>query len=429
MHDDLLFVARVAAASGAAASAIATALVRFADSAQPEHAKSATRAWFESKWFKVSCSNWLHLPRLAMGWAVGLRVSLVRWLFHLGPARYSFDTLLLAYLVCVAGVWLQFGWLWGLASVAIAYVLVAHAVLAAGLILVPLRGLEMATRLVRILAVPAIAGLPVWVGLLVSLPLPWAALSGFALLTLSACLAFQAISHAAGIEQIELGWGVSEIEVDEPVLDGLREKYPYDRLGQALFFWLAMSGGFGLTLISFLIGLSMHPAAETPRTLQFLLSNAVCDGLTLVGTVWVLSIALRFDSILLLAMAVLADLFLAGVLACTSLWLGLFETPAALAIDETLNVLLGRSRDGARGDFGPLFWAMHTTFIPTLFYLAAITVCGVAKAGLVPLRWFLGAAGIADNPLRLSASLCALIASIFAAFYLALGLVGEMRTN
>ena len=114
-----------------------------------------------------------------------------------------------------------------------------------------------------------------------------------------------------------------------------------------------------------------------------------------------------------------ADLGIALVFACLSLWSGLVSTDHALPLNGVLRTLIGRSISGQQWAFGPYFWVMHTTFIPTALYLGAIVVTLIAKGGFAPTRWLLERGGNRDiNPIRLVASLLALIGASLGALRL-----------
>ena len=151
-----------------------------------------------------------------------------------------------------------------------------------------------------------------------------------------------------------------------------------------------------------------------------LLSNVVFDGLTLVATFAVLAWAMRGKRptgvpLRRILVAVAADVMTAAIFACCSLYIGLRFTDSPVTLVETLNVLRFRSASGDAWELGPHFWAMHTTFLPTLAYLSLILGCCVAKAMLLPARWVFGW-HTHSSPLKLTA----LVLTVFAALFLAL---------
>lgn len=169
---------------------------------------------------------------------------------------------------------------------------------------------------------------------------------------------------------------------------------------------------FAVTLAAILIGHVASPVAWVPQTPQMLISNVVFDGLTMVATLLILRRALAHPTLWRIVLAVVVDVVVAAALACLSLLVGLVFTSKALSVDEILNVLVGLSPDGSHAEVAPYFWAMHTTFLPTLAYLGVILAACMGKALLIPVRWFFGV-GYEKGPLRLTAALFALFAALF----------------
>jgi len=144
-----------------------------------------------------------------------------------------------------------------------------------------------------------------------------------------------------------------------------------------------------------------------------LLSNVILDGFTLVATVAILSQAVVRPGLLRIPMAVFLDIVVAALLACCSLYFGLMLTSKALSVSEVLNVLLAKSPDGYSLELGPYFWAMHTTFLPTLLYLGLIFAAWLGKALLTPVEWFFGKGQESSNPLKLTSALCGVFMAVF----------------
>ena len=178
-------------------------------------------------------------------------------------------------------------------------------------------------------------------------------------------------------------------------------------------FCAGMSLSFAVTLAAILIGHIASPGAWIPKTPQMLISNVVFDGLTLVATFFILGRALAHPTHGRIVVAVIVDLLVAAMLACLSLYLGLVLTSKALSLGQTLNVLVGLSPGGARAEAGPYFWAMHTTFLPTLAYLGLIAVACMGKALLIPVRWFLGVGHESKIPLKVTAALFGVLVALF----------------
>jgi hypothetical protein len=190
---------------------------------------------------------------------------------------------------------------------------------------------------------------------------------------------------------------------------------------KVLLLSLGVAGSFSMTLTALLIGHIVDPGAPVPQTMQMLLANIICDGLTVLITFTVLDAGLKSGKAYALPAAVLIDALASGLLACASLYLALVLTDTALSTKEVLHTLIGRSLDGTHLEFSPYFWTMHTTFIPILLYLCFILFCWTAKAFLQPVRWFLGKGKELSSPLNLSAALCVLIAAVFGALAYATG--------
>jgi hypothetical protein len=177
-------------------------------------------------------------------------------------------------------------------------------------------------------------------------------------------------------------------------------------------FALGASASFAVTYFSLLLGHVARPTAPVPQTLQMLLSNVIFDGCTMVATVLILRWAVSKGT-LRIPGAIAMDTVVAGILACGSLYFGLIGSSNALSPHQVLSVLLGRSPDGSDWEFGPYFWAMHTTFIPTAIYLCAILFCWLAKCVLTTAHWFFGKAQEHKNPLKLTAAACGVMIAVF----------------
>jgi len=103
--------------------------------------------------------------------------------------------------------------------------------------------------------------------------------------------------------------------------------------------------------------------------------------------------------------AIILDVVLAGVLACLALWIGLLLTPGQ-SIDAlgALRVLIGMTPDGSDWSFGPYFWVMHTTFLPTLFYLSIIGFFFVVRVVSPPVLRRTNRLGSKKDPAELLSS-------------------------
>jgi len=110
--------------------------------------------------------------------------------------------------------------------------------------------------------------------------------------------------------------------------------------------------------------------------------------------------------------AVMLDLLLGLVFACASLWMGVKH----LTLNQVVWVLVGHSVDGRIWELGPYFWAMHTVFLPLLFYLAVVFLCWLGKAAVAYRGKFYGrAAQPGINGLNMTAGFLTFIATILGA--------------
>lgn len=144
--------------------------------------------------------------------------------------------------------------------------------------------------------------------------------------------------------------------------------------------------GFLITIAVWMISMSLTSKTYenlNNLSLQVLAANAICDGLTLILTFLILS-RVRHSNFLLILIAIALDFLLAALLSCCSLYLALVGTPDALDFKKILNILVARSVDGVHWEFGPYFWIMHTTFLPTLCYLSVLFLVLTAKIVILP---------------------------------------------
>lgn len=178
-------------------------------------------------------------------------------------------------------------------------------------------------------------------------------------------------------------------------------------------FAIAMAISSAVTLVCLVLGRICDINAWVPQTPQMLLSNVICDGLTVMATIYVLTIALRGNILVRVPIAIMLDIMIGGFLACASLYFGVVGTQHDVHVDEVLNILLGRSIDGSVWNLGPYFWAMHTVFLPTICFLSFIMVTWAAKCLLIPVHHFFGAASHSKRPLALSAALAGIGSAIF----------------
>jgi hypothetical protein len=165
-----------------------------------------------------------------------------------------------------------------------------------------------------------------------------------------------------------------------------KEEALQDPLGQSgvFLFMFGITTSLLLTYAAFVIGHLLEPEAYVPQTLQMIVSNAVFDGLTFAATLLVLRSIGRFDrykitTLFILLFLIVLDLLVAAGFAIGSVYVGTLGTVNAITVPQSFDVLLGLNPDGEGHLFGPVFWVMHTAFLPTLIYLAFVFVMTLAK--------------------------------------------------
>lgn len=193
------------------------------------------------------------------------------------------------------------------------------------------------------------------------------------------------------------------------------------RLGTSSFQtgWVAIS--LPVTVLAFWLGSLFSPVSPLPQNMQMLLVNVVCDALTLYFTFKILEAAVADKPKFTILTAVLIDIWVAIILACLSLWLGTFQWGNYMGFKEMIMALVGRNAAGTAWEFGPYFWAMHTTFIPTLIYLGAILVLYVARMVVKMRGCWLWRLRINIHPYALTAA----VLGSFAVFFVFVGKVLE----
>ena len=176
---------------------------------------------------------------------------------------------------------------------------------------------------------------------------------------------------------------------------------------------MAMAASFSVTLIALLVGHVADPTCWVPKTMQMLVSNVIFDGLTMLATILILTQAVPPRRRISIPLAVCLDVVVAAIFACTSLYCGVAFTERHLGIVEVARVLVALSPDGGHFEIGPYFWAMHTTFIPTLLYLAIIIFCWIGKMFILPVAAIFKRGGLVEKPHNLTAGVFAFVTVVF----------------
>ena len=162
---------------------------------------------------------------------------------------------------------------------------------------------------------------------------------------------------------------------------------------------------FGALLAGHLAVGESNPARSWP----LLVSAMVVAATGFVATRALIAAGLRSPRPGALAWACAAGLVAAAVFSAALMVVA--YGPASLDPGAVLNVLAGRSRDGAGPYLGPEFWVTHLPFLPMLAVLGAIGGAWLAKILTLPLARRPGAPA---RPFTTSGLFCALLAVIAA---------------
>jgi hypothetical protein len=378
-------------------TAVAAAALRFWSSTVTKQDQANVQAWCAAKWAILAKSPWFRIPNKLVLSLLDARsrfaqraIKFIReaesgtksiafyWtMAGSGIAALAFfkvmfyDSLYLKHFDASTPVFVGFGFMiaFGLINAAFNrrynFVFIS---LAAASILLPLAQIVLSTVLI----------LPLWLSVVVMIILgPW----------------------IAGLIAMPLSGGDNVLLTDN-----------------AIIFGASGSASFAVTTLALLVGKIFEPTAFVPTTVQMLLTNVAFDAVTVVVTITVLSLTIGDRRCISIPFAVVVDLSLAALFAFSSLWCGVAFTPHALNFHQIANVLIARTPAGDHWATGPYFFAMHTTFLPTFFYLAFVVLCWLAKMFLSVVLWFFGKGRHPDiNPIGLASGFIGLLAALFGA--------------
>lgn len=389
------FVLQVCCWAIASCFAIGAAWFEVLDRSQRDKQRRRTRAKYRIIWRRIQRSGVTNLPVVVVRWSLRAERALIKRSVDLvDPTDRSRAWWLILFFggisVPLFGALLGYGWVVGGGLLVVIALPIAGLFHAWGKIRDP-------EESVYIQALFALLGLASSVAILgwlrVFLPLP----------TGVATVAMAVFSPVLGVY---LAWAF--------VFSGLTlSKYWHIYDDNLVLMALAAAASFLVTMIALLVGKISAPAAVVPQTVQLMLTNVVCDSVTMVATVLILRRAVSPESKLSLVFAILLDIAIAAILACASLWIGLLFTKNALTIGQVWSVLLAQSPEGTTMEIGPYFWVMHTTFLPTLVYCSMILLCWLGKLVVLPVATLLKGAAAIEKPHHLSAGVFALVAVIF----------------
>jgi len=149
------------------------------------------------------------------------------------------------------------------------------------------------------------------------------------------------------------------------------------------------------------------------RTLVFsiLFSNVIFDLLTVFITYFILKRELNNRRFLFLFISL--DIIMSACFSIYSIYFGLLGTEQSIDLLEATRMLIGLSPDGSMWQFGSYFWAMHTTFIPTLIYLSVLILMIIAKYITIPVANFFYRASVTEDPYMMYAFFYVTLSGIF----------------
>ena len=93
-----------------------------------------------------------------------------------------------------------------------------------------------------------------------------------------------------------------------------------------------------------------------------------------------------------------------------------------------INVFLGYSVVDSNRDLGGWFWLMHTTFLPTFFYLSLYLLTLFGKAIIIPIGKKIGKASVVDRPHYYTATMFGFIGLVVLAIARVTKWITEMST-
>lgn len=343
-----------------------------------EDDQGSVQEWFRQRWKVMKESRFRDLPERAIGAIVSIKNSYTKNVMDYYDKKWVLKTVVLscAPLMAIA-CFLQ----WGLTAAMIGF--------AVALPLSLSRAVKFFSNLVT--RAPAWLGLLYYPPCLVSIPVLYTAVALQQDIFVASALMVMVLPFSWFYVSVPLA-------VLVPVFSSVKEDNVF-AVG------IAVVVSFTVTFLSFLLGHLAEPENWVPQTLQMLVANVVCDAITFLATIYLLSWSLKSRPVIRIPVAICVDIALAAFFAVLSLFAGLVGTEHALSLTQVLNVLIARAPDGTFIEIGPYFWAMHTAFLPTMLYLSVILFGWSGKALLVPVEWFFGKGQAHKSPLKLTAGL------------------------
>lgn len=195
-------------------------------------------------------------------------------------------------------------------------------------------------------------------------------------------------------------------------------------LDNGVIIGFSISISFFVTVLSFWFGQLICSECAVEPSMQMIISNTLFDALTLLVTFKILEKTIPLFDIygafirylnkpIGVLSAIIQDVIIAALFACASLYFSFIYSDNHISLLETLRVLVGLSPESNSFEFGPRFWVMHTTFIPTLVYLSIILFCWIGKLFILPIALFTNRAMLIEQPHHLTAGVFAFLAVLF----------------
>lgn len=368
--------------------------------------------WYKRKWNTIHNSTWLQMPEQAIRWVIHAKNRITHWITTLAQsmfvARCIFTT---APFTLCAICWIN--WNWKLAT--LAFILS----LPCTFLVFTKRGEVRAFLKSKIHKFDGIIPVIVYIGLttisfstLLVLIMP----NEYNLNTLLWFVLAASITFLAVLGSFNLINHIADLSID----------HNYIRIANAL-----LVSFFDLMALfcAFAVGRISNPGDWIPEKLQVYFSNFLFDTATILAAFYLLTWAVKQRALITIPMSIFINLLLGILFAACSLYFGLIFSENAISLNETLNVLIGRSLDGASWHLGTYFWVMHTTFIPILLYSLLVLVCWVGKAVLIPVEFFFGKAQTHDNPFKLTAAVLGVFVAVLMGMYFLCNSAEEYAKN
>lgn len=154
-----------------------------------------------------------------------------------------------------------------------------------------------------------------------------------------------------------------------------------------------------------------RPTENAQLVGQVFLSNIIFDLLTVYITYFILKRAI--NNIQFLLLFITFDIIMSACFSIYSIYFGLLGTEQSINLLEATHMLIGLSPDGSLWQFGSYFWAMHTTFIPTLIYLSVLVLMITAKYVTMPIARLFYRASLTEEPHMMYAFFYITLSGIF----------------